>query len=106
MNIVPLSFPTKEEAYQKTLFEFDCKGVEVKFGTVLLQKGSRIPEEGFSRHPQYEISYLKKGKIQMLHTDGSELGILQTGDVIKIEAMEAQAGYILEDTEIIYVLIG
>ena len=106
MDIQPLSFAKSEEQRQQIIFEFNKSGVAVNFGTIFLKKGTRIPEKGFTQHPQHEISYLKKGKIQMLHPDDTKEGILKSGDVVSIEALEPQAGIVLEDTEIIYFLIG
>ena len=42
----------------------------------------------------------------MIDRHDTEIGILRQGDIIYLQAMEEQAGYVLEDTHIIYVLIG
>lgn len=106
MIIKPIEFAKPEEPRQKVLFEFEKNGQKINYGTVFLKKGIRIPDEGFSRHPQHEISYVQSGKIQMLEEDGTKGGILKTGDIISLEAFEPQAGIVLEDTKIIYILIG
>lgn len=106
MEIKKIIFPSQEEYYNKSLFEFVNEKVDFKFGTVFLKKGTRIPEKGFTKHSSHEISIIQKGKIQMLNEDGSIKGYLKEGDVVYIEAFEAQAGNVLEDTNIIYTLIN
>lgn len=106
MEIKSLQFANADEPRQKELFKFEKNGMTVNYGTIFLKKGIRIPEEGFSKHPQHEISYVQSGKIQMLNEDNSYAEILKTGDVISLEALEPQAGIVLEDTKIIYLLIG
>lgn len=106
MKIESIKFATEDEARQKVLFNFEKDGRNINYGTVFLKKGMRIPEEGFSKHPQHEISYLQSGKIQMLNEDNSNLRILNAGEVISLEPFEPQAGLILEDSCIIYILIG
>jgi len=101
-----IEFAQLNEPRQKVIFEFEKNGMTVNYGTVFLKKGIRIPEEGVTRLSQHEISYVQSGKIQMLNEDGAYAGILQTGDVIQIEAFEPQVGLVLEDTNIIYILIG
>jgi uncharacterized cupin superfamily protein len=53
----------------------------------------------------HEISIIQKGKIEMLNEDGSIKGYLEKGDVVYIEALEAQAGKVLKDTQLMYILI-
>ena len=72
---------------------------------MFLKKGTRIPEKGFTKHSSHEISIIQKGRIEMLNEDGSIKGYLEEGDVVYIEAFEAQAGNVLEDTYLIYTLI-
>ena len=107
MEIKKLTFPDSSEDRQKVLFKFMAHPkVGVNYGTVFLKKGTRIPEEGVSRHPQHEISFIQRGAIQMVDEQNKEIGMLRQGDIIYLQAMEEQAGYVLEDTHIIYVLIG
>jgi len=106
MEIKDIQFSTDSENRQKVIFEFNDEHTKVNYGTVFLKKGIRIPGQGFTTHEQHEISFVQSGKIQMLNEDGTELGILKTGDVIHLDPLEPQAGFVLEDTRIIYVLIG
>jgi signal-transduction protein with cAMP-binding, CBS, and nucleotidyltransferase domain len=68
------------------------------------EKGTRIPEKGFSTHPFNEISIIREGCIEMLNEDGSVSGYLKKGTAVFINALESQAGNLIEDTKLIYVL--
>jgi len=105
MEIKKITYPSPKEYYNKSLFHIKNEQIDFQFGTVFLKKGTRIPEKGFTKHPNHEISIIQKGKIEMLNEDGSSKGYLQEGDVVYIEAFEAQAGNVLEDTSLIYTLI-
>ncbi|MDE0472591.1 MAG: hypothetical protein OXH57_11700 [Ekhidna sp.] len=104
MKIKSISYPSKDEYYNQELIREVNSGIETVMGTVFLQKGSRIPNEGFSKHPFNEVSIIAKGCIEMLNEDGSILGYFEKGSVIYINAFEPQAGNVLKDTEIMYVL--
>jgi len=106
MEIKKITYPRPDEYYNKKLFQIKNEKLDIQFGTVFLKMGTRIPEKGFSKHPQHELSIIQKGKIEMLNEDGSVKGYLNTGDAVSINAFETQAGNILEDTKIIYMLIG
>jgi len=105
MEIKKITYPKPHEHYNKSLFHIQKEQVEFQFGTVFLKKGTRIPEVGFTKHTSHEISMIQKGNIEMLHEDGSIKGYLKSGDVVYLEAFEAQAGNVLEDTKLIYMLI-
>ena len=105
METKRIEFPLPSEHYNKLLFNIQKEGMAFQLGTVRLAKGTRLPETGFTRHPEHEISIVQKGKIEMLNEDGGVMSYLNTGEVVYIEALEAQAGNILENTEIIYFLI-
>lgn len=105
MEIKKITYPTVDEHYNKSFFHIKNEKIDFQFGTVFLKKGTRIPETGFTKHDSHEISIIQEGRIQMLNEDGSINGNLEKGDVIYIEAFEAQAGNVLEDTKIIYTLI-
>ncbi|MCF6212976.1 MAG: hypothetical protein L3J45_03020 [Flavobacteriaceae bacterium] len=105
MEIKKITYPLPGEYYNKQIFHIENEGLDIQFGTVFLKKGTRIPEKGVSRHPQIELSVIQEGKIEMLNEDGSVKGYLNKGDVVCINALEAQAGNVLTDTKIIYTLI-
>ncbi|WP_420600918.1 hypothetical protein [Flagellimonas sp.] len=105
MEVKKITYPKPNEHYNKSLFHVQKEQTEFQMGTVYLKKGSRIPEEGFTRHPSHEISIIQRGNIEMLNENGSIRGYLKSGDVVYLEAFEPQAGNVLEDTELIYILI-
>lgn len=105
MEIKKISYPSKKEHYNKSFFHIKNEKVDFQFGTVFLQKGTRIPEKGFTKHDSHEISIIQEGKIEMLNEDGSIKGYLEKGDVVYIEALQAQAGKVLKDTQLMYILI-
>ena len=105
MEIKKISYPFKEEHDNKSFFHIKNEKVDFQFGTVYLKKGTRIPEKGFTKHDSHEISIIQEGKIEMLNEDGSVKGYLTSGDVVYIEKLEAQAGNVLEDTQLMYTLI-
>ncbi|SOD12738.1 hypothetical protein [Pedobacter xixiisoli] len=106
MEIKKISYAAENEHYNKELFLIQEEGLSMTFGTVFLMKGTRIPEKGFSKHEQHEISVIQQGKIEMLNENGTIKGYLTAGDVVFITALEAQAGNVLEETQIIYTLFG
>jgi signal-transduction protein with cAMP-binding, CBS, and nucleotidyltransferase domain len=105
MIIKKIKYPLEHEKHTKLIFQIQQENIKLQFGTVFLKKGTRIPEKGFTKHPEHEISIIQKGKIEMLNEDGSVKGYLKTGDVVSINALEAQAGNVLEDTQLMYTLI-
>ena len=104
MKLKKINFPKEGEYYNKELLSHTNAGVTTSFGTVFLKKGTRIPEEGFSTHPFNEVSIITKGCIEMLDKDGSVSGYLTEGVAVYINALEPQAGNVLKDTKLIYVL--
>ena len=104
MKIKQIIYPKENEHYNNELLSISNAGVITTFGTVYLKKGSRIPEEGFSCHPFNEVSIITEGCIEMLNEDGTVSGYLKKGTAVFINALEPQAGNVLEDTKLIYVL--
>lgn len=104
MEIKEIKFPLLGDPYNNEIFSKTYNGVTTIFGTVFLKKGTRIPEVGFSKHPFNEVSIIIEGCIEMLNEDGSTSGYLKKGNAVFISAFEAQAGNVLEDTKLIYVL--
>ncbi|CEI81790.1 hypothetical protein J18TS1_37500 [Oceanobacillus oncorhynchi subsp. incaldanensis] len=47
-----------------TLFEEKTDNIEVKFGTVTISPGERVPKEGLSLHEENEYSIIIKGEIE------------------------------------------
>lgn len=104
MELKKITYPTHEEYYNKELLTYTNLGIQTICGTVFLKKGTRIPETGSSRHPFNEISLIMEGCIEMIDEEGVLIGKLEKGNVVYINAGEAQAGNVIEDTKLIYVL--
>ena len=104
MKVKKITYPKSNEHYNKELLSEVNQGIKTTLGTVFLKKGTRIPNQGFSKHPFNEVSMIMKGCIEMLNEDGSTKGYLKKGHAVYINALEAQAGNVLEDTTLIYVL--
>ena len=104
MDVTKITYPKLEDHYSKELLSKVNQGIKTTIGTVFLKKGTRIPNQGFSRHPFNEVSIITKGCIEMLNEDESVQGYLKAGNAVYINALEAQAGNVLEDTTLIYVL--
>ena len=49
----------------KEIFNHKESHLQLQFGTVHLKKGTRIPEEGFTKYEQKKIVYLLKGKVKL-----------------------------------------
>ncbi|WP_373895764.1 cupin domain-containing protein [Virgibacillus sp. CBA3643] len=47
-----------------TLFENKSDDLDVKFGTVTIQPGDRVPKEGLSTHKETEYSFIIKGELE------------------------------------------
>lgn len=104
MEVIKVKYPQKNEHYSLELCQQRNGDILTTLGTVFLEKGTRIPAEGFSRHPFNEVSIITKGCIEMISEEGTVLGYLTKGTAVYISAKEPQAGNVLEDTELIYVL--
>ena len=104
MIVKDLTYPQGEEHYNNELLSITNAGVKTTFGTVFLKKGTRIPDRAFSRHPFNEVSVIIDGCIEMLNEDGSVSCYLEKGKAVFINAFEPQAGNVLEDTKLIYVI--
>jgi quercetin dioxygenase-like cupin family protein len=104
MKIIPIVYPKENENYNNELLSVTNDGITTSFGTVFLKKGARIPETGFSRHPFNEVSIITKGCIEMINEANEVIGYLKAGTAVYLNAGEPQAGFVKEDTEIIYVL--
>lgn len=106
MIIEKIKYPLENDIdYNKLIFHIQENDINLQFGTVFLKKGTRIPEKGFTKLPEHEVSIIIEGKIAMLNEDATVKGYLEKGEVVYIKKREAQAGNVIEDTRIIYTLI-
>ena len=95
-----LAFPTADRL--KTLLTI--KGEhdrEHEVGTAFLPAGTRMPDEGNSRHPRHEVSIILEGLIET--TSQGETATLKPGDIVSIPSGSEQSTMVLEDTQLIYI---
>ena len=104
MEIKKINFPKKGETHIKVFFDSVQQGVRVKYGTVFLAAGTRFPEEEFTGHPEIEISYIVKGKMEILLPGTLEKNFIEAGQAIYVAPGELHAANVLKDTLLIYVL--
>ena len=104
MEIKKIIYPKENENYNNELIVKENLGIKTIFGAVSLKKGTRIPNSGYSRHPFNEISIITKGCIEMIDENNQVIGYLKAGDVVYINAFEPQAGNIIEETKLVYVI--
>lgn len=104
MNKQKVVYPQKGEHYNNEIIIQENQGIKTTFGTVFLEKGSRLPAEGFNRHEFNEVSIITKGCLEMLNEDESILGYFKAGEAMYLDAREAHAANVVEDTELVYVL--
>ncbi|WP_335965470.1 hypothetical protein [Galbibacter sp. PAP.153] len=104
MKTVEIQYPGEGDYYNKELHVGENLGIRTLLGTVYLKKGARIPETGFSRHPFNEVSIITEGCIEMIDEENKVLGYLRAGTAVYFNAGEPQAGHVMEDTKLIYVL--
>jgi hypothetical protein len=104
MKLIDIIYSQGNEYYNNELISETNNGINTICGTVFLKKGTRIPEKGFSKLPFNEVSIITEGCIEMLNEDGTIAGYLKKGTAVYINAFEAQAGNVIEDTKLIYVL--
>ncbi|WP_435261246.1 hypothetical protein [Tenacibaculum sp. nBUS_03] len=91
----------------KEFFNHKESQLQLQFGTVHLKKGTRIPEEGFTKHEQKKIVCLLEGKVKLLlENDPKKHKTIQSGDAFMIDYYEGHGGIILEDVKLLYVLFG
>lgn len=107
MELSRLSYPsgTKEDYLMELLkhYEGDWK---LQFGTAFLKKNARTPfDSDYTRHEEVKIVCILEGKVQLeLEDKQKEKIVLKSGDVFKVAKREGHAGYILEDTKLIYIM--
>lgn len=104
MKLIQIKYKKSAENNKNDLLTQTSLGIATTFGTIFLKKGTRIPQQGFSRHPFNEISIIIEGVIEMLNENENVIGYLKPGMAIYINALEPQAGNVIKDTKIIYVL--
>jgi quercetin dioxygenase-like cupin family protein len=103
MNVLQLQYPEPEDGHLKQLLEIKEGTVHCRMGTVYLPKGARLPAEGMKANPEHEISLVMAGRIKAITKDGER--IVGTGEIVQFAPGEMQAGEVLEDCQIVWVLL-
>lgn len=88
----------------KQLVEIQEGEIHFRMGTVFLPKGSRLPKEGMKSNPEHEISIVLEGRIRAITKDGER--VVGKGELVQFAPNEMQAGEVLEDCRIVWVLLG
>jgi formylmethanofuran dehydrogenase subunit C len=102
MEVYQLTYPKPEENYLKKLVEIEDRTI-LKMGTCFFKAGSRIPEIGLKANSEHEISIIMEGSLKAISETGER--IIKTGEIVKFKPNEMQAGEILEDCKIIWILL-
>ncbi|MCX7173178.1 MAG: hypothetical protein NT159_04475 [Proteobacteria bacterium] len=104
MNVLQLQYPGPQDGHLKQLLEIKEGAVHFRMGTVFLPKGARLPADGMKANPEHEISMVTEGRIKAITQDGER--IVGKGEVVQFAPGEMQAGEVLEDCKIVWVLLG
>ena len=78
---------------------------QAQVGVVRFGAGHRSPPEGFRTSAAHELATLLEGRVRVDLPDGASR-IVGPGEVIVSSPAEAHATTALEDTVILYVLVG
>lgn len=102
MEVYQLSYPKADENYQRQLVEINDK-MNLRMGTCFFKAGERIPDIGLKANSEHEISIIAEGSMKAITKEGER--IIKTGDIVRFDPNEMQAGEFLEDCKIIWILI-
>lgn len=103
MRVTPLRYPAPGEGYLKQLLEIADGAARCRLGTVFLAKGTRLPAEGMKANAEHEISIVAEGRIRAISADGER--VVGAGEIVQFAPGEMQAGEILEDCKIVWILL-
>jgi hypothetical protein len=104
VKTLKLTYPLVGENYLKQLTEISTGDVILKLGTVFLKAGTRLPSTGLKANPEHEISIITEGCIKAITTNGEKM--LRKGEMVQFSANEMQAGEVIEDCKIIWILLS
>jgi quercetin dioxygenase-like cupin family protein len=104
MKVFKLKYPSAPEQVLPLLEMQPGQGASLKMGTVRLNKGDRIPLEGYSRHDEFEISVILAGGLEV--KCAGEQHTLRAGEFSLIRAGEEHWARAIEDTELMWFCFG
>ncbi|WP_417444086.1 hypothetical protein [Joostella sp.] len=100
MELNQIEFPKRGENYLKHIIQKDQDGIDVKCGTVFLEKGKVLPYKAMDSH---EIALLVSGKLAVSTKKGGRIE-MNTGSLIYLDMEENRKTVSLEDSEIFFFL--
>jgi quercetin dioxygenase-like cupin family protein len=86
MKRFPFHDASSPEAVQRLVELHTATRAALQVGSVRLEPGQRVPDEGASQHPVDEVSLVVKGSLTA--TSGGESCVLRAGEVSLIPAGE------------------
>ena len=102
-EVFPIGRPRADERLESKR-TFVVNGVTLEIGTGFLKAGSRMPDQGESRHPKREITLILEGEIST--TSGNRTRFLGTGDIVTIPPGQEQHTVVHRDTRLLWMFFG
>ena len=103
MEAFPIGRP-RGDARLESKRTFVVNGVTLEIGSGFLKAGSRMPDQGESRHPKREITLVLEGEIST--TSGNTTRVLGTGDIVTIPPGQEQHTVVHRDTRLLWIFFG
>ena len=100
MELNKMEFPQKGENYLRDIINKSKDGIDVRCGTVFLEKGEVLP---FKTMDANEIALLVSGKLAV-STKGEGTVELTPGNLIYLDKEENRKTVSLEDSEVFFFL--
>ena len=103
MEAFPIGRPPGDERLESRR-TFVVNGVTLEIGTGFLKAGSRMPDQGESRHPRREITLILDGEITT--NSGNSSRKLRAGDIVTIPPGQEQHTVVHRDTRLLWMFFG
>ncbi len=103
MESFPLGRPHADERLESKR-TFQVGAVTLEIGTGFLRAGTRMPEQGLSKHPKREITLILEGEITT--TSGNRTTKLGAGDIVSIPPDQEQYTVVHRDTRLLWMFFG
>ena len=103
MEVFSIGHPCGDE-FLETRQTFQVGDVTLEIGTGFLRAGTRMPDQGKSRHPKREITLILEGEITTI--SGNKTKKLRAGDIVTIPAGQEQHTVVHRDTNLLWMFFG
>lgn len=103
MEAFPIGRPRDDERLESKR-TFEVGGVTLEIGTGFLKAGTRMPDQGNSRHPKREITLILEGEITTV--SGNRTRNLRAGDIVTIPPGQEQHTVVHRDTSLLWMFFG